>query len=55
MKVVEVETPLAHQKLKDVSMKVVEDMHAQNSDGFDDEMKICNLANAKNAREWAKP
>ena len=43
MEVVEVETPHAQQKLKDVAMEEVEDMQAHDSNEFDNEMKICNL------------
>lgn len=34
-------------KLKDVGMEDIENMHAHNFDGFNDEMKIYNLADTK--------
>ena len=47
MEVVEDETPYAQQKLKDVAMEEVEDMHAHDYDEFDDDMEICNFFDTK--------
>ena len=43
--------PHAQQKLKNVAMKEVENVHAHNSDEFDDEMDVGNLVDIKIVRE----
>ena len=43
MEIVEDDTPHAQNKLKDVASEEVEDMHAHDTNGFDDDMEICNL------------
>lgn len=51
VEVVDDETLHAYQELRDVAMEEVEDVHAHDSDGFDDEMENYNFADTENVGE----